>query len=52
MLTIIGLGVIGAFGTGVAAKFGLVNYELDKEVMGHSIHLEFNKQNPIKFAID
>lgn len=52
MLTLLGLGVLGLSGTTIAAKLGFVDYSVDKEFMGHTFHLELNKDNPIKLSVD
>lgn len=51
MLTLLGLAVLGLAGTGVAAKFGLVDYTEDVEILGQNIHVEFTPENPIKLGI-
>ena len=51
MLTLLGLAVLGLGGTGVAAKFGLLNYKQDFTVAGQDVHVEFSREHPIKFDV-
>lgn len=52
LTTLFGIGMLGSLGAGVAAKLGFLDFRHDQEILGHTIHVEFSKETPIKFEID